>query len=92
MAKLSTPTQRDAFIAFLQSQPLPLAVDCKPWKQTRSSEQNAYLFGVVYPPIADAMGYEHVRNAFRLGGSRGAENAAQSGGSSKFPAQDNDEG
>ena len=31
--------------------------DAKPWKPTRSSAQNAYLFGVCYPLIADAMGY-----------------------------------
>lgn len=36
------------------------AVDwsCQPWKPTRSNEQNSLLFGVVYPPIADAMGYD----------------------------------
>jgi hypothetical protein len=31
---------------------------CAPWKETRTSGQNRLLFGVVYPPIADATGYE----------------------------------
>lgn len=34
-----------------------ITVTCSPWKPTRSNEQNALLFGVVYPPIAEAMGY-----------------------------------
>jgi hypothetical protein len=36
----------------------PVDWACSPWKPTRSNEQNALLFGVVYPPIAEAMGYE----------------------------------
>lgn len=56
--KLSTESDRARYIAFLQAQPLPLDVSCSPWKPTRSNEQNALLFGVVYPPIAEAMGYE----------------------------------
>jgi hypothetical protein len=36
----------------------PVDWACEPWKATRSNEQNALLFGVVYPPIAEAMGYE----------------------------------
>ena len=36
----------------------PLEVSAKPYKATRSSEQNRYLFGVAYPPIAEAMGYD----------------------------------
>jgi hypothetical protein len=39
------------------AQGFPLDVSAKPYKPTRSSEQNAYLFGVCYPPIAGAMGY-----------------------------------
>lgn len=35
-----------------------LEASVKPWKKTRSNEQNAYLFGVCYPPIAEATGYE----------------------------------
>lgn len=57
MTKLATAAERDRWIAFVQAQPLPLEVECKPWKRTRSNEQNALLFGVVYPPIAEAMGY-----------------------------------
>ena len=55
--KLATEAERTRYCAFLQSQPLPLEVSSKPWKKTRSNEQNALLFGVVYPPIAEAMGY-----------------------------------
>ena len=55
--KLATEAERTRWVAFVQSQPLPLEVSSKPWKKTRSNEQNALLFGVVYPPIAEAMGY-----------------------------------
>ena len=55
--KLATQAERDRYCAFLQAQPLPLEVSSKPWKKTRSNEQNALLFGVVYPPIAEVMGY-----------------------------------
>lgn len=55
--KIATPEQRARWIAFVQAQPLPLEVSCAPWKATRSNEQNALLFGVMYPPIAEAMGY-----------------------------------
>lgn len=56
--KLGNETERDRYLAFLVAQPLPLEVSCSPWKKTRSNEQNSLLFGVVYPPIAEAMGYE----------------------------------
>ena len=36
----------------------PLSVEIREWKPTRSSEQNAYLFGVCYPLLADAKGYD----------------------------------
>lgn len=55
--KIATEAERTRYCAFLQSQALPLDVTCSPHKATRSSEQNALLFGVVYPPIAEAMGY-----------------------------------
>lgn len=58
MAKLSTEKDRERWIAFLLDQPLPLEVRCDKWKDSRSSAQNRYLFGVMYPPIAEAMGYE----------------------------------
>ncbi|MBS1834262.1 MAG: hypothetical protein JST65_16210 [Acidobacteria bacterium] len=56
--KLSTQAERVRYTDFLQSQALPLEVSCKPWKESRSAQQNSLLFGVVYPPIAEAMGYE----------------------------------
>lgn len=55
--KIATEAELTRYCAFLQSQALPLDVTCSPHKATRSSEQNALLFGVVYPPIAEAMGY-----------------------------------
>lgn len=45
------------FIAFVESQPLPLELSCAPLKSSRTGQQNRYLFGVCYPPIAEAMGY-----------------------------------
>lgn len=35
----------------------PIEWECKPWKKKRTDPQNDLLFGVMYPPIADAMGY-----------------------------------
>lgn len=55
--KLSTEAERGRWLAFVQAQSLPLEVECKPWKRARTNEQNALLFGVIYPPIAEAMGY-----------------------------------
>lgn len=55
--KLATDAQRVRWLEFVMSQPLPLRVECDPWKDTRTLEQNALLFGGVYPPIAEAMGY-----------------------------------
>jgi len=59
MTKLSTKQQLDRAHAFALSmlERGPVDWECKPWKPTRSNEQNALLFGVVYPPIAEAMGY-----------------------------------
>jgi hypothetical protein len=57
MTKIATQQQLERWMAFVLEQPLPLEVECKPWKRTRTNEQNALLFGVVYPPIAEAMGY-----------------------------------
>ena len=58
MATLRTEGERNRWLAFAMAQALPLDVECKPHKSTRRSEQNRLLFGVVYPPIAEAMGYE----------------------------------
>ncbi len=55
--KLATATERDRWVAFVQAQPLPLDASCKRWRKPRTDAQNAYLFGVCYPAIADAMGY-----------------------------------
>ena len=58
MAKLSTRADLARWVAFLESQELPLEVSASKWKNSRSSQQNRYLFGAVYPVIANAMGYE----------------------------------
>lgn len=56
--KISNLTELTRWLDYVRRQPLPLNVSCEPWKATRSNEQNALLFGVVYPPLAEAMGYE----------------------------------
>ena len=56
--KLATQAERDRWLAFVAAQPLPLEVECKRWKKARTDPQNSMLFGVIYPPIAAAMGYE----------------------------------
>ena len=56
--KITSEAELERFIAYMRQQQPPLDVSCAPWKATRSNEQNALLFGVVYPPIAEAMGYE----------------------------------
>lgn len=56
--KIATERDRARWLEFVAAQALPLEVSCGPYKPTRSNEQNALLFGVVYPPIAEAMGYE----------------------------------
>lgn len=55
--KLATDAQRDRWIEFVRAQPLPLKVECGPWKSTRSGEQNALLWAM-YEPIAEHMGYD----------------------------------
>jgi hypothetical protein len=55
--KLATTTERDRWLSFVAQQKLPLEVSCKPWKRSRSNEQNALLFAGYYPPIAEHMGY-----------------------------------
>lgn len=56
--KIASPAALHRYFDFLRAQQLPLDVSSKPWKPTRSNEQNNYLFGICYPPIAEAMGYE----------------------------------
>ena len=55
--KLATETERSRWIAFVQAQPLPLNVECKPWRKSRSNDQNALLWAM-YAPIAEHMGYD----------------------------------
>jgi hypothetical protein len=55
--KLATESDRTRWLAFMQAQPLPLDVECKKWRKSRSNEQNALLWAM-YAPIADRMGYD----------------------------------
>ena len=55
--KLANEHDRARWIAFVQSQPLPLKVECVKWRKTRSNEQNALLW-VMYAPLAEHMGYD----------------------------------
>lgn len=55
--KLATEPERSRWIAFVQAQPLPLSVECKPWRKSRSNDQNALLWAM-YAPIAEHMGYD----------------------------------
>lgn len=55
--KLSSAAERLRWITWLLTLPLPLDVSAQPWKKKRTDPQNNLLFGVVYPPIAEAMGY-----------------------------------
>ncbi|MGH8032713.1 MAG: hypothetical protein ACREO8_10205 [Luteimonas sp.] len=57
MTAIRNEIERQRFIAFVRQQALPLDLSCSPLKNSRSSQQNRYLFGVCYPPIAEAMGY-----------------------------------
>lgn len=57
MTKIRSAAEFDRWCAFVRQQPFPQELSTKEWKPTRSGEQNAYLFGVCYPPIAEAMGY-----------------------------------
>lgn len=55
--KLATESERTRWMAFVQAQPLPLDVEAKPWRKSRSNEQNALLWAM-YGPLADHMGYD----------------------------------
>ena len=57
MTKIATQQQLERFIAFLLDQKLPLNVECKPWKRTRTNDQNAMLWAM-YAPLAEHMGYD----------------------------------
>ena len=55
--KLATSADRDRWLAFVAAQPLPIEVECRPWKRTRTNEQNALLWAM-YAPLAEHMGYD----------------------------------
>jgi hypothetical protein len=57
LAVIRSRAEFDRWSAFALASGFPLEVSAKPYKPTRTSEQNAYLFGVCYPPIAEAKGY-----------------------------------
>lgn len=43
---------------FALAQGFPLDLSAKPYKPTRTSEQNAYLWGVCYATLGPVMGYD----------------------------------
>jgi len=55
--KLATESERTRWLAFVAAQPLPLDVEAKLWRKSRSNEQNALLWAM-YGPLADHMGYD----------------------------------
>lgn len=55
--KLATEIERRRWLAFVEAQPLPLSVECKPYRKSRSNDQNAMLWAM-YAPIAEHMGYD----------------------------------
>ena len=55
--KISTEPERARWLEFVQAQPLPLEVECKRWRKSRSNDQNALLWAM-YGPIAEHMGYD----------------------------------
>lgn len=59
MTRLTTVADVDRFCDFLKLQLKKgaLAVEWKPWKKSRSNDQNALLWAM-YAPLAEHMGYE----------------------------------
>lgn len=55
--RIATATERSRWFAFVEAQPLPLDVSCEPWKQPRTSSQNAFLWAVVYAPLVERAGF-----------------------------------
>ena len=55
--KLATAAERDRWLSFVAQQVLPLEVECKPYRKSRSNDQNALLWAM-YEPIAEHMGYD----------------------------------
>lgn len=58
MTAIRNEMELQRWVAFVRSQKLPLELSCGPLKSGRTSQQNRYLFGACYPPVADAMGYD----------------------------------
>ncbi len=58
MTVARTKTEFTRWTEYAESLGFPLEVTVKKWVKTRSNEQNRYLFGVCYPPIAEAKGYD----------------------------------
>lgn len=57
MIALKTEAQRTRFMAFLMQQALPLSVEVKRYRPTRSNEMNAYLWRAVYQPLVEVAGF-----------------------------------
>ena len=57
MTVLRTDAERLRWIDFLLSQSLPLEVESKRYRRSRSSEQNRLLWKM-YQPISEAMGFD----------------------------------
>ena len=55
--KISTKSDLERLFDSLRRMKLPIEVNTKRWVAKRTHEQNAYLFGVCYPPISEATGY-----------------------------------
>ena len=61
MNKISTVGELCRLVGILEaevSNGVSILVDWKLWKPSRTNYQNNYLFGVCYPLLSDAMGYD----------------------------------
>lgn len=56
MTTIRTNAEFDRWVTFAGAMSLPLDVEVKPHKQTRSSDQNAALFGLAYKTIREQTG------------------------------------
>lgn len=57
MTAIRNELELQRWVTFVRGQKFPLDLECRPLKNSRTGQQNRYLFGVCYPPIAEAMGY-----------------------------------
>lgn len=55
--KLITESDRARWLAFVQSQQLPLEVSCEAWKAPRKLTANAYLWSACYKPLVEKCGH-----------------------------------